>query len=436
MNREADSLATPAAAVSPWGRSVWSTVAAFGVYFCMYAFRKPFTAGAYEATVWGLQEKTVLVVAQVLGYMTSKFLGIRIIAELTPQRRALGILAVLVSAEASLVLFALVPSPWHVACLFLNGLPLGLFFGLVVGYLEGRRHTEALTAGLCASFVLADGVTKSLGAWVLDLGFGERWMPCVAGIAFAPPLLAFLWMLTRIAPPTPDDVDLRAARRPMTAADRRRLLSKYAVGIASLVAVYLLITVLRSMRADFGRELWVGLGLGAAPATFTKSEFCVMLGVLAVNGSSVLILDNRRAFFTSLAVSIAAVVLLAVSLFALGRGWLDGFPFMVLTGLGLYLPYVAMHTTLFERLIAMTRERGNLGFLMYVADAIGYLGYVAVLLGKDFLPQTNGILPTFVTMCWWGASGTLLALVVAWIYFAMRPSRPTTTSELANRAFD
>ena len=54
--------------------------------------------------------------------------------------------------------------------------------------------------------------------------------------------------------------------------------------------------------------------------------------------------------------------------------WLGAFPFMVLTGLGLYLPYVLVHTTLFERLMAVTRDGGTLGFLMYLADSAGYLG--------------------------------------------------------------
>ena len=44
-----------------------------------------------------------------------------------------------------------------------------------------------------------------------------------------------------------------------------------------------------------------------------------------------------------------------------------------------------MHTTIFERLIAMTRDRGNLGYLMYLADAFGYLGYVAVMLAHNVL---------------------------------------------------
>ena len=47
--------------------------------------------------------------------------------------------------------------------MFLNGLPLGMVFGLVVSYLEGRRQTEALAAALTASFIVSSGVVKSVG---------------------------------------------------------------------------------------------------------------------------------------------------------------------------------------------------------------------------------------------------------------------------------
>ena len=182
----------------------------------MYAFRKPFTAARFaDATVWGLGEKTVLVTAQVLGYTVSKFIGIRMIAEMPPERRAAGILVLIGMAEAALVLFGMAPRPLHVLCLFLNGLSLGMVFGLVIGFLEGRRNTELLTAGLCASFILADGATKSVGTWLLDQGVTERWMPGVAGLIFVPPLLVFVWMLRCIPPPDADDVAHRSERRPM-----------------------------------------------------------------------------------------------------------------------------------------------------------------------------------------------------------------------------
>ena len=66
--------------------------------------------------------------------------------------------------------------------------------------------------------------------------------------------------------------------------------------------------------------------------------------------------------------------------------------FMVLLGLGMYIPYVAFHTTLFERMLAAFRETGTIGYLMYLADAFGYLGYVAVMFFRNNTTGEQGFL--------------------------------------------
>src|SRR5262249_37173962 len=121
------------------------------------------------------------------------------------------------------------------------------------------------------------------------------------------------------------------------------------------------------------------------PGVFTRSEVLVALGVVVLNGLAVLVRDNRRAFFLAMGLSLGGLVLVGASLAGYRAARIGPFSLMVLLGLGLYLPYVAVQTTLFERLIAMTRERGNIGYLMYLADAFGYLGYVAVMLARNFL---------------------------------------------------
>src|SRR5688572_26866413 len=125
-----------------WFLSCWCMAAAFGAYACMYAFRKPFTAGTYTEEPFTAGFKTWLVLAQVLGYTISKFLGIKIIAEMTPARRVKMLFALIGIAQAALLLFGLIPPPYNAGCLFLNGLPLGMVFGLVLGFLEGRKLTE------------------------------------------------------------------------------------------------------------------------------------------------------------------------------------------------------------------------------------------------------------------------------------------------------
>ncbi len=405
---------------TPWIYTAWCIVAAFGTYACMYGFRKPFTAGSYVDTETGLNMKAWLVTAQVIGYALSKFIGIKVIAEMTRTRRAVVLLGLIAAAELSLLLFALTPSPFNTTWLFCNGLSLGLVFGLVLGFVEGRRMTELFVAGLCASFILADGFTKSVGAALLAAGVAENWMPFTAGLVFLLPLVVFVWMLRQIPPPSDSDIAARSARAPMTGAERLAMVRRHGVRLFGLVLAYMLITVLRSVRADFAPEIWAGLGQGKQPAIFTQSELWVTLGVVVLNGAVVLIRDNRRAFFASLALSAAGLVAAVGALLAQRFGAISPFAFMVLLGVGMYVPYVAVHTTVFERLIALTRERGNIGFLMYIADSVGYIGYAIVMVSRSAFPAKEDFLGFFLNLATALMAGALVAVAVSWALYARR----------------
>ncbi len=422
-----NATATPARAAgpacwleTPWVYSVWCIVSAFGTYACMYGFRKPFTAGAYVDAETGLNMKAWLVTAQVIGYALSKFIGIKVIAEMPRARRAAVLLGLIGAAELALLLFALTPSPYNAAWLFCNGLSLGLVFGLVLGFVEGRRMTELFVAGLCASFILADGFTKSVGASLLAVGVTENWMPVTAGLVFLGPLVVFVWMLRQIPPPSDSDVAARSARAPMTGAERLAMVRRHGVRLFGIILAYLLITVLRSVRADFAPEIWAGLGLGKQSAIFTQSELWVTLGVVVANGAAVLIRDNRRAFFTSLGLAAGGLTMALLALVGIRTGTVSPFAFMVLLGVGMYVPYVAVHTTVFERLIALTRERGNIGFLMYIADSVGYIGYAVVMVTRSAFPAKESFLGFFLDLATALVVGAFVAVVLSWMLYARR----------------
>ena len=184
-------------------------LAAFGTYFCMYAFRKPFNAGTYEGfTLWDMDYKAILIIAQVLGYMTSKFIGIKVISELKAHKRKKLIIGLILFAESALLLFGLVPHPYNFVFLFLNGLPLGMVWGIVFSYLEGRMFTETLAMGLSISLIISSGFLKTIYFYVqaaLPL-ISEFWMPAVIGIFFLPLFLLFVWMLSVIPAPSAEDI--------------------------------------------------------------------------------------------------------------------------------------------------------------------------------------------------------------------------------------
>ncbi len=89
------------------------------------------------------------------------------------------------------------------------------------------------------------------------------------------------------------------------------------------------------------------------------------------------------------------------------------FQFMVLIGAGLYLPYVAVHAVVFERWIALTRDRANLGFLMYLTDSAGYLGVCGVMLTRGNLVSEGSILGFFLETGIWISILGIVAVAIA-----------------------
>ncbi|MCA9188805.1 MAG: DUF5690 family protein [Pirellulaceae bacterium] len=393
--------------------SAYCITAAFMTYFCMYAFRKPFTAAEFADihSGWGLAYKPMLIASQTVGYTLSKFWGIKFISELPPRRRSQMLITLIAVAHAALALFAIVPSQWAWLLLFVNGLPLGMVFGLVLGYLEGRQVTEALSAGLCASFIASSGFVRSVGkSLVVTWGVDEFWMPFCTGALFWLPFLLGVWLLRQIPGPNRQDVAARAPREPIDARDRMNVLRRHWAGLLSLILVYMLLTILRGVRDDFGAELWGALGFAEKPAVFAQSEMLVMLVVLLLNGAAFVIRDNRFAFFTSLLTVAAGALIIVAGVVAFLTNAISGFGFMVVVGVGTYVPYVAFHTTVFERMISIFRDRSNLGYFMYLADAFGYLGYVGSLVVVGTAVPDDSLLTAFVWLAIGVASATLVLI--------------------------
>lgn len=411
----------------PGWLAVWCVLSAFGTYACMYGFRKPFTAATFDGTGWGDALKVWYVTAQVLGYTLSKFIGIKVVSEMPAERRAKALIGLILGAHSALLAFALTPAPdsrlWLVVkstCLFANGLPLGMVFGLVLGFLEGRRMTELFVAGLCTSFILASGFTKTVGAFLLETGVADHWMPFTAGLVFLLPLIVFVSMLARIPPPDETDIVVRSERSTMTGAERWAMFRRHGWSLGAILLAYLLITVLRGVRDDFAPEIWGALGHAVDSTVFARSEFVVGMVVLLVSALVVLFRDNRRGFFCSLWMSAGGLALALCSVAAWQGQLLNPFAFMVVLGIGMYIPYVAVHTSLFERLIAMTREKGNIGYLMYLADSCGYLGVCLLMFGKTALSPGDDFLAFFMPLCWSLLAATLVLFAIAILIYRRR----------------
>jgi Family of unknown function (DUF5690) len=402
-----------------WVITTLAALSAFCVYTCMYAFRKPFTAAGFEEeSLWGVDYKIWLVIAQTMGYTVSKFFGIRFIAGMKSDNRAVTIIRLIAIAWLALLFFALFPSPFNILFLLINGFPLGVIYGLVFSYLEGRRTTEMLGAVLAASFIFASGFTQSVGKFVmLQWNVSEWWMPWVTGLIFFVPLIFFTWLLEKTPAPGFKDRKARTQRLPMTKKDRQGFLRTFMPGLVMLILAYVMLTMIRDYRSNFASNIWNELGYSNDAAVFTQSELPASLVVLLMMSLLIFVRKNIYALLINHLVIVTGFLIAIGSTLLYTRGELSAFWWMTFSGVGLYMGYVPFNCMLFERLIASFKYVSNAGFIIYVADSFGYLGSDVVLLVKNFMQVDVSWSDFLVKMVLLVSVTGMLLVIFSAIYF-------------------
>jgi hypothetical protein len=365
--------------------ALYAAAVAFLTYACIFAYRKAFTVATFEGmTFWGINYQMLLVVSQGLGYMASKFYGIKFISELKRLGRWKTSAVLIGAAWLCLLFFAVTPAPYGMIFLFGNGFTLGFMWGIIFSYAEGRRTTDFIGAAMAVSFIFAGGFSRSVAVWLRNSWqVPEQWLGFMTGLVFLLPLVIFMILLERVPPPDKEDIQERNVRQPMTREERRQLFKMYGGGLVAVVLTYMFLTIMRDLRDNFMANMWNELGYGQKPAIFTKTETITSLVVLLMMSLLVVVRKNIRALRLIHWVIAAGFLLAGISSAMFVSGALDGAVWMQLAGLGLYMGYIPFNCIYFERLIATFRIAGNVGFLIYVADAWGYLGSMTVMLCKE-----------------------------------------------------
>jgi phosphonate degradation associated HDIG domain protein len=406
----------------------YAIAAAFTTYFCMYAFRKPFTATRFEGQHFLGSEvalKTAFVVSQILGYTASKYIGIKICPEVRPEHRAGMLVLLVLCAEAALIFFAVLPPDLKVVAIFCNGLPLGMVWGLVVWYLEGRLTSELLLAGLACSYIVSSGAVKDVGRHQMSAhGVDEAAMPMVTGLLFLPPFLFAVWLLSHLPLPTAADRAARAPRATMDRASRWAFFRALLFGLVLLLGARLLTTAFRDFRDNFGVELFTALGYREDATLFSRTEIPVALGVLIALALLNLIRSNRAGVVGAHVLMILGLALMSLATLLLDAGLLNGIGWMMLVGLGSFMAYVPHDSVVFDRIIASTRVAGTAVFAIYLADAIGYTGSIGLPLVKDLLFPGVERLAFFKVFTYLVSLGGIAILAASCVYFYRKHRQP------------
>jgi hypothetical protein len=211
----------------------------------------------------------------------------------------------------------------------------------------------------------------------------------------------------------------------MTAEDRKQLFLKYAPGLSILVLTYLILTIIRDLRDNFAVEIWTELGYGKQAGIYTTAELPVAALCLILVGAMILIRRNFQAFWLNHICTMGGALLLIIATFLFEQKLISPVLWMISSGFGLFLPYILFNGVLFDRFMAAFREKGNVGFLMYVADSIGYLGSVLVMLWRNFGAGSLSWLTFYKGLCYGGGFLILLLMGLSYWYFLQKSYPPS-----------
>ncbi len=369
---------------------LWAGGAALLSYSLVYALRKPYTAATFDGLeVFGMDYKVAVTIVQIIGYVLSKCIGIKLISELRRENRLRFIFLSVVTAELSLLLFGLLPTPYNIAAMFLNGLSLGCMWGVIFSFIEGRRVTDILASLLGVSMVVSSGTAKSAGLFVMDTWHVNAfWMPALIGAIALPALFLLGWALNRLPDPSPGDIASKSEREPLDGKQRRELFRRFMPFLTLVFAANIALVVLRDIKEDFLVKI---IDVSAYSSwLFAQVDSIVTLLILGIFGLMVFIKNHLNALSVLLILIIICMCGMGVVSFGHAAIRLTPVMWLFLQSLCLYIAYLTFQTVFFDRFIACFKIRGNVGFFIALNDFLGYTGTVAVLTLKEFAgPDTD-----------------------------------------------
>ena len=368
----------------------WAGGTALLSYSLVYALRKPYTAAAFAGyEVFDIDYKVVVTIVQIIGYVISKFIGIKLISELKQKDRLKFILLSVVMAEASLLLFGWLPAPYNIIGMFLNGLSLGCMWGVIFSFLEGRRVTDILASLMGVSMVISSGTAKSLGLFVTNtLGVSEFWMPALIGAAALPLLGLAGIILNRLPQPDAEDIACRSKREPLDGKQRWALFRNFMPFLTLLFVANVVLVILRDIKEDFLVKI-VDVSQYSS-WLFAQIDSVVTVIILVIFGLMVYVRNNLKALTILLSLIVVSMFCMIFLSFGYERLQLNTVTWLFAQSLCLYLAYLTFQTIFFDRFIACFQIRGNVGFFIALNDFLGYTGTIIVLVAKElFSPNID-----------------------------------------------
>jgi hypothetical protein len=130
-----------------------------------------------------------------------------------------------------------------------------------------------------------------------------------------------------------------------------------------------------------------------------------------------MIKNNYKALIVNHIIVLIGFITVGLSTYAFQEKWINAPTWMVLIGMGLYFGYIQFNSIFFDRLIATFKYVSTVGFLIYLADSIGYLGSASVLFYREFGQKQLSWLEFFMAGGYFVSIAGSILIILSLFYF-------------------
>ena len=184
-----------------------------------------------------------------------------------------------------------------------------------------------------------------------------------------------------------------------------------------MVFCYVILVVGRDFRDNFTIEIWNEIDVDWASSVLSTTEIYTAIIVFLVVGSLAFVKDNLTGFRLTNLILILGMFIAGLGTYLFKMAMIDGFYWMLLVGLGMFLSYTVLQSVMFDRMIALFRVKANAGYFVYICESIGYLCSAGLLLYKEFFMKQLSWAKVLMQFTYLQFGVGLLLLVVGNILF-------------------
>lgn len=216
---------------------------------CLFGFRRPWAVITQFDDIsdfQGLDPKIWLSISHFSGVATGKLATIFVSARTT---KHLLIIPIIISLAWIALGLSGGDTTAVVMCLFVTGLAVAC---AEPGIHPGQSHNGILTAMLSSGYGIGSGLSKFVGANLLELGVPQLWMPAASGLGYMAPTLLVLYLVSKISPPQVKNKDKKLPQ----SQNQLDFIQKFWPGMILLFLMEFMTFTLVSVRDIFQSDIW------------------------------------------------------------------------------------------------------------------------------------------------------------------------------------